>query len=96
MDIPLTRTADGFDLQTATTPTNLAAHSASRGVHRLRHLLNDPERGALPTLYAATQDLPGNSCIGPHGPGGIRGYPQPASAATLWAATEALPGMAVG
>lgn len=31
-----------------------------------------PEFGALPTLYAATQDLPGDSYIGPGGRGGER------------------------
>ena len=31
--------------------------------------------GALPTLYAATQDIPGDTYIGPGGPGEARGYP---------------------
>ncbi len=31
--------------------------------------------GALPTLYAATQDLPGDAYIGPGGVGEMRGYP---------------------
>jgi NAD(P)-dependent dehydrogenase (short-subunit alcohol dehydrogenase family) len=31
--------------------------------------------GALPTLYAATQDLPGGSYVGPDGPGERRGHP---------------------
>jgi NAD(P)-dependent dehydrogenase (short-subunit alcohol dehydrogenase family) len=31
--------------------------------------------GALPTLYAATQDLPGASYVGPDGPGERRGHP---------------------
>ncbi len=33
------------------------------------------EMGALPTLYAAVQDLPGGSYVGPSGRGGNRGYP---------------------
>src|SRR4051812_9328659 len=33
------------------------------------------EMGALPTLYAATQDLPGNSYIGPDGLAEQRGHP---------------------
>jgi hypothetical protein len=40
-----------------------------------RFLLNDSEYGALPTLYAATQDIPGGSYVGPHGLGGIEDYP---------------------
>lgn len=34
--------------------------------------------GALPTLYAATQPLPGNSYTGPDGRGELRGHPGPA------------------
>ncbi len=41
--------------------TNLVSHSGSSRINRFRILLNDPDRGALPTLFAATQDLPGNS-----------------------------------
>ena len=33
------------------------------------------EAGARPTLFAASQDLPGASYVGPHGLGGHRGYP---------------------
>jgi NAD(P)-dependent dehydrogenase (short-subunit alcohol dehydrogenase family) len=33
------------------------------------------EMGALPTLYAAVQDLPGGCYVGPDGRGGNRGYP---------------------
>jgi hypothetical protein len=32
-------------------------------------------KGALPTLYAATMDVPGNSYVGPHGPGEFSGWP---------------------
>ena len=39
------------------------------------------DMGALPTLYAATQDIPGDTYIGPGGPGGLRGYPAIAAAA---------------
>ena len=31
--------------------------------------------GALPTLYAATQDIPGNSYVGPDGFQEQRGHP---------------------
>jgi NAD(P)-dependent dehydrogenase (short-subunit alcohol dehydrogenase family) len=47
-------------------------------------LFNDAERGALPIEYAATQDVPGGSYVGPDGLGHIRGYPEihdPAKAA---------------
>ncbi len=33
------------------------------------------EHGALPTLYAATMDLPGGAYVGPDGPGEQRGHP---------------------
>ncbi|MET7783418.1 oxidoreductase [Streptomyces sp. NPDC005388] len=39
----------------------------------MRLLINDAERGALPTLYAATADLAGGSYIGPDGLVGISG-----------------------
>jgi NAD(P)-dependent dehydrogenase (short-subunit alcohol dehydrogenase family) len=81
--------------------TNLASHSASgRVTHALRFLFNDPATGALSILYAATQDVPGNSYIGPRGLGSMKGHPapgKPSSAARdgetahqLWAATEDL------
>jgi NAD(P)-dependent dehydrogenase (short-subunit alcohol dehydrogenase family) len=54
--------------------TTLAAHSSANRINRLRFLLNDPEHGALPTLYAATQDVPANAYVGPDGPGSIKGY----------------------
>ena len=59
--------------------------------------------GALPTLYAATQDLPGGAYIGPDGPGEFRGHPQvvapngrardPETAARLWEVSEELTGV---
>ena len=83
--------------------TTLAAHSRANLINSFRFLVNDPERGALPTLFAATQEIPGNSYVGPAGPGGIRGYPKvgkpsaaglDARAATeLWEATAQLPGV---
>src|SRR3954454_8074055 len=61
------------------------------------------ERGAWPTLYAATQDIPGASFVGPDGPGEVRGHPKlvsPSSAATdaemarrLWELSERLTGV---
>ncbi|MEV8543473.1 SDR family NAD(P)-dependent oxidoreductase [Streptomyces sp. NPDC051572] len=82
--------------------TSLAAQSRSNVVNRFTFLTNAPERGALSLLYAATQDVPGNSYIGPDGLGGFRGAPavrrqskaglDPAMAARLWNATADLVG----
>jgi NAD(P)-dependent dehydrogenase (short-subunit alcohol dehydrogenase family) len=83
--------------------TALAAHSPANRINRLRFLLNDPEHGALPALYAVTQDLPGNAYVGPDGLGSIKGYPivrRPGKrgldaevARRLWEATAALTGV---
>jgi len=62
------------------------------------------EKGALPTLYAATvPDLPGAAYIGPDGPGEMRGSPTPVgtsdaaldeeSARRLWKVSEELTGV---
>ena len=58
--------------------TNLVAHV--RGVNGLanrlsQRLFNTAEKGALPLLFAATQDIPGASYVGPHGIAHFRGYP---------------------
>jgi NAD(P)-dependent dehydrogenase (short-subunit alcohol dehydrogenase family) len=50
-----------------------AAGLASHAVGRV--FGQSSEMGALPTLYAATRDLPGGSYVGPDGRGGNRGYP---------------------
>ncbi|HEY9243484.1 MAG TPA: oxidoreductase [Streptosporangiaceae bacterium] len=58
--------------------TNLTSHIHTVGGRlgrAFKHLFNDAEHGALPTLYAATQDVPGGCYIGPDGPGHLRGYP---------------------
>ena len=62
--------------------------------------------GALPILYAATQDLPGASYTGPGGFQGIRGYPAAAGrtpaaadkdvARRLWEVSEELTGVSFG
>ena len=44
-----------------------------------RLLAQSGDMGALPTLYAATQELPGDAYIGPGGMGEMRGYPAPAN-----------------
>ena len=79
--------------------TTLAAHSSANAINRFSFLLNDPEHGALPILFAATQDLPGNAYVGPDGPGSVRGHPavrrpsraglDAAAARTLWDAVSA-------
>lgn len=61
-------------------------------------------RGALPTLYAATLDLPGNSYVGPHRFRELHGWPtlvgrsrnagDPDLARKLWAVSESLTGVA--
>jgi NAD(P)-dependent dehydrogenase (short-subunit alcohol dehydrogenase family) len=84
--------------------TNLSAHLrgfrgivASIGVHTFAQ---GAEQGALPTLFAATQDIPGNSYVGPDGVARMRGYPvvqtpskasqDPELARRLWARSAEL------
>ena len=83
--------------------TDLASHSTANRINSLTWLLNDLEHGALPTLFAATQDVPGNAYIGPDGIGSIKGHPlirrpakaglDPRRARDLWDATTALIGI---
>jgi NAD(P)-dependent dehydrogenase (short-subunit alcohol dehydrogenase family) len=62
--------------------THLQSHTGSRLQHVLmatignRLLAQSDEMGALPTLYAATQDLPGDTFVGPNGFAEQRGYPR--------------------
>jgi NAD(P)-dependent dehydrogenase (short-subunit alcohol dehydrogenase family) len=68
-----------------------------------RVFAQDEEGGALPTLYAATTDVPSGSYAGPSGLQEMRGAPQlvgstsaardPEMAAALWTASEALTGV---
>jgi NAD(P)-dependent dehydrogenase (short-subunit alcohol dehydrogenase family) len=84
--------------------TALAAHSSSNAINRFPFLLNDAEHGALPTLFAATQDVPGNAYVGPDGFGSIKGHPtvrragkgglDAAAASKLWAAASTRTGVA--
>jgi NAD(P)-dependent dehydrogenase (short-subunit alcohol dehydrogenase family) len=88
--------------------TNLQSHTGSGLQHRImsignRLMAQSDEMGALPTLYAATQDLPGDSYIGPRGLMEQRGYPAPAgrnaaardaeTARRLWKLSEELTGV---
>jgi NAD(P)-dependent dehydrogenase (short-subunit alcohol dehydrogenase family) len=59
-------------------------------------------QGALATVYAATMDLPGNSYVGPHGPGEMLGWPtlvgrspaasDPELGKAVWSLSERLTG----
>jgi NAD(P)-dependent dehydrogenase (short-subunit alcohol dehydrogenase family) len=61
-------------------------------------------KGALPTLYAATMDVPGNTYVGPHRLREMNGWPvsvgrsrhasDPDLAKALWTASESLSGVA--
>ncbi|MEV6763347.1 oxidoreductase [Streptomyces sp. NPDC051105] len=88
--------------------TNLQSHTANplaRLGMRLGNLLvaQDDRGGALPTLYAATQDLPGASYVGPSGRGEMRGAPalvgrsaaasDPVAARRLWTLSEEMTGV---
>jgi NAD(P)-dependent dehydrogenase (short-subunit alcohol dehydrogenase family) len=89
--------------------TNLQSHSQSRlmefamGTLGNRLLAQPAAGGALPTLYAATADLPGNSYVGPSGFAAMRGAPAPcarskaasddAAARRLWQVSEELTGV---
>jgi NAD(P)-dependent dehydrogenase (short-subunit alcohol dehydrogenase family) len=89
--------------------TNLQSHSGSRfwdwSMNRVgnRILAQDAVGGALPTLYAATVDLPGDSFAGPGGFAGLRGAPKlvgrsqqardAAAARRLWTLSEQLTGV---
>ncbi|MFE9686668.1 SDR family NAD(P)-dependent oxidoreductase [Streptomyces sp. NPDC006285] len=80
--------------------TGLVTHSPLRFVNRLPFLVQDVERGALPLMYAATQDVPGNAYVGPDGLFSFTGSPlvrkpsraglDGAVAKRLWQATAAL------
>ena len=87
--------------------TNLQSHSSNPITAAMMAIANavvaqSDAQGALPTLYAATQDIPGGSYIGPDGFQETRGYPTsvPRSAAAtdtrvaaeLWTASERLTG----
>ncbi|MFC8387169.1 MULTISPECIES: oxidoreductase [unclassified Streptomyces] len=84
--------------------TNLVGHMG--GVARLlvglghRVVGQDDRAGALPTLYAAVEDIPGASYVGPDGPREMRGAPtlvgrspaasDPDVARRLWEVSEEL------
>jgi NAD(P)-dependent dehydrogenase (short-subunit alcohol dehydrogenase family) len=88
--------------------TGLQNHTGSRIQNALmaignRVIAQSDEMGALPTLYAATQDLPGNSYVGPDGFKEGRGHPalvdrsaaakDAGVAESLWELSEQLTGV---
>lgn len=88
--------------------TNLQANGsglAGFGMSRFgnRFIAQDAASGALPVLYAATADIPGDSFVGPGGAFGLRGAPKPvarsaaardaATARRLWQVSEELTGV---
>ena len=86
--------------------TNLVSHVGGfPGLmnRAMKFMVNDAEHGALPTLYAASQDIPGGSYVGPDGIGGVKGHPaigKPSKAAadpdasrSLWEVTTKLTGI---
>lgn len=90
------------------TSTGIQGGTGSRAFTRISDLGNAvlgmrPSRGALPVLFAATMDIPGNSYIGPDGAGELFGSPtqvgraaaasDPDLARALWARSEQLTGV---
>ena len=88
--------------------TNLQSHTGSRLQHvgmwiGNKLIAQSDEQGAWPTLYAASQDLPGDSYVGPDGFQEMRGKPKlvgRSSAASdedtargLWELSESLTGV---
>ncbi|MCW2812510.1 MAG: putative oxidoreductase, short-chain dehydrogenase/reductase family, partial [Friedmanniella sp.] len=88
--------------------TNLISGFSSPVVDRIgalanRFLAQSDEMGALPTLYAVTQDLPGASYVGPDGRSEMKGFPtlvgrtaaasDVAMAQDLWRESEKLTGV---
>ncbi|MFD4672585.1 oxidoreductase [Lentzea sp. NPDC058450] len=68
-----------------------------------RHFAQTEQQGALPSLYAATQDVPGASYVGPDGRFELHGHPtlvgrsaaasDPVLARRLWETSERLTGV---
>ncbi|MER6381741.1 oxidoreductase [Streptomyces sp. NPDC001250] len=91
--------------------TNLQSHHANPLARAFMAVANkvfaqSDKAGALPTLYAASQDLPGASYVGPAGLGEMRGAPtlvgrsaaagDPEAARRLWTLSEELTGVTWG
>jgi NAD(P)-dependent dehydrogenase (short-subunit alcohol dehydrogenase family) len=88
------------NLQFAATPSRIEKLGS---VVLNRFYAQDADRGALPTLYAATAEIPGGSFVGPDGFQEMRGYPtlvkptrtarDDETARRLWAVSERLTGV---
>lgn len=93
------------------TASNLGTQGRSRLLAAAARLAGSvlgqsPAMGALPSLYAATQDLPGASYVGPDGRRELHGHPtlvgrsaaasDPRSARRLWDVSERLTGVTCG
>lgn len=86
-------TADGSTLRvlgahpgtTRTDITQAGGEGALRHLGRIGHPLAGMPvwRGALPLAVATTHDLPGNSYLGPDGPGEMLGWPVPVGRSAL-------------
>ncbi len=91
--------------------TNLQSHTGNALQNTLmvvgnKVLAQSDEMGALPTLYAATQDIPGGSFVGPDGFQEQRGHPKLVGrsgrakdadvARALWDRSEELTGVSFG
>jgi NAD(P)-dependent dehydrogenase (short-subunit alcohol dehydrogenase family) len=91
--------------------TNLQSHHANPVARALmtvgnKLLAQEDKAGALPTLFAATQDLPGAAYVGPDGLGEMRGAPalvgrsaaasDPEAARRLWTLSEEMTGVEWG
>ncbi|MEU8896114.1 oxidoreductase [Nocardia sp. NPDC048505] len=91
--------------------TNLGTQGRNRvlvaAVHGVgRVLAQSSAQGAWPTLFAATQDLPGGAYVGPDGRRELRGHPtlvgrsaaasDPVTAKRLWSVSEELTGVGFG
>ena len=91
--------------------TNLQSHSGKPLTDAFMKVGNKvfaqtDANGALPSLYAASQDLPGASYVGPDGPLEMRGKPtlvgrtaeasDPEAAKRLWTMSEELTGVTFG
>jgi NAD(P)-dependent dehydrogenase (short-subunit alcohol dehydrogenase family) len=104
--------ADGSPVRALAAHPGYAATNLQSGFGRVgdqvaqlanRLFAQSDEQGALPTLYAAVADLPGNSYVGPDGRSELRGSPSlvgrsaaasdPDLAKRLWSVSEDLTGV---
>ena len=91
----------GFSATSLTSHSGNAVTNLFMGIGS-KLLAQSDDQGALPTLYASTEDLPGGSYVGPDGFQEARGHPRLVGrsaaasdadvAARLWALSEGLTG----